>query len=168
MDTIHIDVTGARQVGLRFEEFPDALYAELRGEVDALSAELFAHIEAATPDRTGRLRSEERVRLFTDPNRITGYVDIAGTKAGALEYAKAGALEYGAHQATQVKAHSMRLDHNWAEKLAAPMTVLVSAYSRTPDIAEHAFERGPLAAMAPEIVSRLNAVVEKAVKEANA
>jgi hypothetical protein len=167
MDSIHIDVTGARQVGLRFEEFPDALYAELRVEVDALSAELFAQIEAATPVKTGRLRSQERLRLFTDPTRITGYVDIAAPK-GSSAFAKAGALEYGAHRPTKVSAHSMRLDHVWSQRLAAPETVLVSAYSRTPDIAEHAFERGPLAAMAPEIVSRLKAVVDKAVKEANA
>ena len=166
MDDIHIAVTGDRQVGLRFEEFPDALYVALRQEVDALSIELLARIEAATPSRTGKLRSQERLRLFTDENRITGYIDIAGAK-GSQDFAKASALEYGAHKATQVAAHAMKLDHHWSLKLAAPETVLVAAYSRTPDITETAFERGPLDAMAPEIVARLNAVVEKAVVAAN-
>lgn len=166
MDSVRIDISGDRQVGVRFETFPDALYEDLRKEIDSLSIELLARVEAATPDRTGRLRSQERVRVFTDPTRITGYVDVEGSK-GSGDFAKAGALEYGAHRTTQVRAHSMALDHHWALQLAAPETVLVDAYSRTPNIAEHAFERGPLAAMQPEVVSRLNAVVEKAVAEAN-
>ncbi len=167
MDTIRISVTGDRQVGLRFDNFPDALYEDLRSEIDALSSELFTRVQAATPSLTGQLRSQERERLFTDPNRITGYVDIAGGK-GSQDFAKAAALEYGAHKATKVKAHAMGLDHHWAEKLAAPEQVLVEAYVRTPNIQEFAFERGPLAQMQPEVIARLNAVVEKAVAEANA
>ena len=96
MDLVRIDVTGDRQVGLRFDAFPDALYEDLKTEIDALATELYARIEAATPSRTGLLRSEERVRLFADPNRISGYVDIAGAK-GSQDFAKAAALEYGAH-----------------------------------------------------------------------
>jgi hypothetical protein len=166
MDTIHANITDARKVELLFETLPDALYGGLRVEVDALTMELLTLIEAATPERTGTLRSQERARIFTDPNRITGQVDVAGTK-GSQDFAKAGALEYGAHRATAVKAHSMRLDHNWGAMLASPETVMVAAYTRTPDIAEYAFERGPLATMAPEIVARLEAVVEKATAQAN-
>lgn len=167
MDAIRIAVSGERQAGIRFDRFPDALYADLRREIDSLSIELFARVEAATPEVTGRLRAQERVRLFTDPNRITGYVDIQGGK-GSQDFAKAAALEYGAHRSTKVTGHAMRLDHFWADKLAAPITVLVGAYSRTPNIDAFAFERGSLALMQPEISARLNAVVEKAVAEANA
>jgi hypothetical protein len=168
MNTIHIDVTGAQDVGLRFEEFPDALYEALRQEIDALSIELYARVEAATPTRTGLLRSEERVRLFTDPNSIKGQVYIDAGKVSGGEYAKAGALEYGAHRATKVKKHDMQLDHYWSHLLAAPETVVVEAFTRTPNIQEHAFERGPLEAMRPEILARLNAVVEKTAAAANA
>lgn len=166
MDPIHIEVTGDRQVGLRFEEFPDDLYEGLRRKVEAFSNELFARVVASTPELTGLLRSEERVRLFTDPNRITGYVDIAAVK-GSQDFAKAAALEWGAHASTAVKAHPMRLDHHWDQLLAEPETVLVADYNRTPDIAEHAFERGPLAEMQPEIIAGLNEVVEKSVAEVN-
>ncbi len=164
---IHIDVRGARQAGIRFDTFPDALYADLKSEVDALSVELYTRVEAATPFATGLLRSQERLRLFTDPTRITGYVDIQGSK-GSQDFAKAAAVEYGAHRPTKVGAHQMRLDHYWADKLARPEMVMVDAYTRTPDIQEYAFERGPLAAMQPEIVARLNAVVEKSTAAANA
>ena len=167
MDSVRISVAGARQVGLRFEEFPDNLYADLQAEISALSIELFARVQAATPRRTGQLSSQERLRLFTDKARITGYVDIAGTK-GSQDFAKAAALEYGAHAPTKVRAHGMKLDHFWSLKLSAPIDVLVGAYMRTPDIDQHAFERGPLAQMGPEINTRLNAAVEKAVAEANA
>ena len=168
MDSIHIDVTGARQVGIRFDEFPDDAYADLKDEVNALSTELFGRVEAATPELTGELRASERLRLFTDANRITGYVDIEGGKTSGGLYSEAGALEYGAHRSTKVKAHQMGLDHHWLLKLAAPETVLVPDYSRTPDIQEYAFERGPLAEMQPEVIARLNAVMERSAAEANA
>jgi hypothetical protein len=167
MDSIRIDVKGDRQVGLRFEEFPDALYDQLRAEIDSLSAELYARVVAAAPRATGQLESQIRLRLFADKTRITGYVDIAGAK-GSQDFAKAAALEYGAHRPTKVSAHSMKLDHFWANKLAAPIEVLVAAFTRTPDIADHAFERGPLAEMQPEVQARLNAAVERAVVVANA
>jgi hypothetical protein len=163
---VHIDVKGVRQVGIRFAEFPDDLYDALKQEVDALTTELFARIEAATPSLTGRLRSEERARLFTDEHHIKGYVDIAGAK-GSQDFAKAAALEYSAHGAAKVSSHSMQLDHYWANKLGAPVTVMVESFTRTANIAEHAFERGPLAAMQPEVLARLNAVVEKSVAKAN-
>lgn len=166
MDSIRINVTGDRRVGLRFEEFPDHLYDDLRQEIDSMTNELFAMVQAATPSRTGELRSQERMRLFTDKSRITGYVDVAG-KSGSQDFAKAGALEYGAHRKTKVASHSMKLDHLWGEKLNAPMDVVVKAYERTPNIAEHAFVRGPLEAMQPQVVSRMNAIVERAVAQVN-
>lgn len=165
-DFIHIEVTGDRQVGLRFEEFPDELYQQLKAEIEALATELYARVEAATPSRTGRLRSQERLRIFADPNRITGYVDIAGDK-GSQDFAKAAALEYGAHGPAKVSAHSMRLDHYWSTQLTQPESVMVEAYTRTTNIMERAFERGPLGGMEAEVVSRLNAVVEAAAAEAN-
>jgi len=166
MDTIRIDLAGERQVGLRFEEFPDALYDALRSEIDELTNELFGRVQAATPSRTGKLRSQERARLFTDKNRITGYIDIASDVG--QDFAKAAALEYGAHRRTKVAAHSMKLDHFWNQKLESPINVIAKAHPRTPNIAEVAFERGPLAGMQPQVVARLNAVVERAVGEANA
>lgn len=167
MDALRIEVTGLRQVGLRFEEFPDNLYGELRTEIYGLTEELLGLVEGATPELSGKLRGQERMRVFADKDHIKGQVFIAGTK-GSQDFAKAAALEYGAHNAAKVKAHRMRLDHAWDVKLSAPEMVMVSAYSRTPNIEEHRFERGPLAEMQPEILERLNAVVAKGVAEANA
>jgi len=166
MDNIRINITGDRQAGLKFEEFPDDLYEDLHREIDALTHELLGLVQAATPSHTGRLRSQERARIFTDKNRITGYIDVAGEK-GSQDFAKAGAIEYGAHRKTKVSEHSMKLDHAWGQMLNAPITVIVAAYERTPNIAAHAFERGPLAVMQPQILGRLNDAVSQAVAKAN-
>ena len=61
----------------------------------------------------------------------------------------------------------MKLDHVFDRALSAPMDVIVKAFPRTPNIAEHAFERGPLDEMRGEIESRLNGVIEAAVAKAN-
>ena len=166
MDSIRIDVSGDRQVGLRFDEFPDALYDDLRAEIEVLATELFALVRASTPQDSGLLRSQERLRLFTDKTRITGYVDIAGGKGS--DFAKAGALEYGAHRRTKVRAHERSLDHYWDQKLEEPINVLVDAYARQPNIGAYSFLRTPLAALQPTVRERLNAVVEQAVEKANA
>jgi hypothetical protein len=166
-DEVRIGIDGDRQIGLRFEEFPDHLHDDLRGEIDALSRELFGRIEAQVPSNTGKLRSQVRLRMFDQEDRIRGYIDIAGDK-GSTDHAKAGALEYGSRgKPAKVGAHQMKLDHFWRTRLAAPISVLVDAYTRTPNIAEHAFMRGPLDAMRPEILARLNAAVEQAVAAAN-
>lgn len=167
-DLISFNVTGDRQTGIRFDAFPNDLYDDLKKEVGALSEELFGRVEADTPFDTGLLLGAERLRLFTDPTRITGYVDIYAGKVAGGEYAKAGALEYGAHRSAVVKTHKMRLDHNWSEKLARPEMVMVEAFTRKANIQEVAFLRGPLAQMQPEVIARLNAVVEQRVAEANA
>jgi hypothetical protein len=165
MDAIRINVTGAQQAGVRFEEFPDDLYADLKKEIEALSNDLFVGVEANAPEKTGDLRSRVRRRVFTDKDRITGYVDIQGD---GKDLAKAGALEHGAHRAHKVDTHRMRLDHFWAVRLAKPVTVIVEAFSRTANLAERAFERRTLEAMRPEVIMRLNAVVERATAKANA
>ena len=153
MDAIRINLTGDRQSGLRFEEFPDELYAALKQEISALTYELFARVQAATPELTGDLRSHERVRVFDDENRITGYVDIDNTTVAEIK--KAAALEYGAHKDVHVRAYER------------PNGAIVEAYTRPNNLMERRFERGPLDDMRPEINARLNAVVEKAVAEAN-
>ena len=169
MSDIRFDVKNARQVGLRFDQFPDQLREDLQKEVTALTRELYARVQAATPNRTGRLLSQERLRIFVDQNRITGYIDIDGEgTGGSSDFAKAAALEYGASRPAKVSAHTMSLNHAWDRILASPIRVMVQAYTRPSNLAARMFERGPLAAMQPEIALRLNAAVEAAVAKANA
>lgn len=164
MDAIRIEVSGERQAALRFEEFPNELHAELLAEIESLTAELYGRVEAQIPSKSGRLRAQADMRIFDDPERISGVVSIHGERSN--DYAKAAALEYGAFNRHGVAQHRMWLDHFWSLKLSRPIRVLVGAYSRTANISEHRFLRGPLEQLRGEAIDRLNSVVEQATDKA--
>ena len=166
-DQVIVDVVGMRRVEVHFDEFPTQVHGDLKDTIETYTDILYARIEAATPSRTGELRSQERARVFADnPNRVAGYIDIDAEK-GSGAFAKAAALEYGAHNSAKVSAHAMRLDHYWSNRLAAPTTVMVGAYTRTANIVAHRFMRDPTAEMQPQITAALHAAVEKATVGAN-
>ena len=158
MPQISYTVTGDRRVELKLEEFPKSVHDRLLDRITGLTRELEARVQAAEPDKTGKLRRDTASRIFDDQDKITGRVTIEA------DFAKAAALEYGAHRAAKVSAHLMRLDHVFA-RLIAPMTVLVQMHRRTPNITEHRFLRGTLAQMAPEIQAQLEAAVAEAAAE---
>ena len=166
-DEVYVDVVGMRRVEIHFDEFPKHVHDRLKDAIESYTEILYARIEEATPSRTGKLRSQERARVFADnPNRVAGYIDIDAEK-GSGAFAKAAALEYGAHNSTKVSSHAMRLDHYWSDRLAAPTTVLVGAYTRTANIVAQRFMRDPTAEMQPQITAALHAAVEEAEVEAN-
>jgi hypothetical protein len=112
MDSVKIDITGDRLVGLRFDEFPTDLHDALLEQIDGLTSELFGRVLARVPTATGNLRSKLRQRVYDDEHRITGRVDIASTDA--QDHRKAGALEYGSKgRPVKVGGHGMKLDHFW-------------------------------------------------------
>lgn len=166
MSIVNIELKGERQAGRRFEDFPDALRDALKAEIDSLTNELHQRVAANAPSRTGNLRGRIQGKLFEDKDRITGRVSVSARSQA--EHRKAAALEYGSRgKPGPVTAHTMRLDHYWSEKLAAPRTVVVEAFQRTSRVKEHRFLRGPLDAMRPQINVRLGAVIASAVKDAN-
>jgi len=159
MPEIQYLVTGDRQVALKFDRFPQQAHDRLLARIQALTAELEARVLAAEPRRTGRLHSATISKVYDDQEKIGGRVTVRA------DFAKAAALEYGAHRPTKVAAHEMRLDHVFAERLTAPMTVMVMLHRRMPNIAAYRFLRGPLAQMAPEIQAELQAAVAEAAAE---
>lgn len=159
-DEIGFEIVGDREVQLRLDELPQAVHDSLLRRLTSLTAELAARVEAAAPERTGKLRSEVASRVYDDRvDRIRGRVTLSG------EFGKAAALEYGAHKRTNVAAHAMRLDHVFANRLAAPLTALVAAHSRLANIAATRFLRGPAASMAPEIIAELRQAIVEAAAE---
>lgn len=165
--TIRIDVTGTNKVALRFAEFPEDLRAALRQEIEALANELGARVVAAAPRKTGRLQSQVRVRLFDDANSIKGYVDIGGGTVNDI--IKAATLEFGSTGDPIEYTPAPREDRRgWLGRFLAPQDAIQKKLRKSPNIAAHRFERGPLAEMQPEIAARLNAVVEAEIARANA
>lgn len=157
-----MDVTGDRKLGLRFEKFPEVAREALTRRITALTAELLDRVRAAEPEKTGKLRSETSSIVLSNERKIAGIVRIRTDIKG--EYAKAAALEYGARKSTRVKEHAMGLSHFWA-KAVEPRQVMVAAYNRKPDIAQHFFLRGPLEAMKGEIFAELEAAMIEAEGE---
>lgn len=151
---IGIEIDGERRVGLKFDEFPRQAHDGLLKRITKLTDRLESLILGRIPRRSGKLRSEVRKKVYDDKNRISGRVDIRA------EFAKAAALEYGARRSTKVREHPQKLDHFWAKKLERPTDVIVSAYSRTPNIKESRFLRGPLAQLQPEVVEDLREEIE--------
>jgi hypothetical protein len=160
MADISVIVTGDREVGLRFEQFPQELHEQLKAAIEGLTGELADRVRAAVPRKTGKLASLIVERITDRPEKIVGSVFISG------DFAKAAALEYGAHHSTKVRAHTMRLDHAWGRAMLSPEVVDVAAYSRVPNIAERRFLRGPELAMEAQITAELEGVVNKAVEAA--
>ncbi len=166
---LRIDLDNDRWVSLRFEKFPEDLRADLLDEIEGLTSELFAREQAAIPVRTGKMRSQLYHKVWNDPKRIKGVVNFDGQGSGSSsDFAKFGALEYGSTgEPFNVAAHPMQLNHFMEHQFAAPMTVMVKAHQRAGRIMEHRFARGTLEAMTPQILQRLNSVVERATAEAN-
>jgi hypothetical protein len=158
---IGFTLTGDRSLSLRFDEFPRKLHDRFLAKVREITARLADAVRADAPHgKTGKLANSVVERVYDDgPARIKGRVTVS------RDFAKAAALEYGAHKRTKVSAHAMRLDHVFANRLAAPLTVAVGAYSRTPNIEATRFMRGPLAAAEAEIAEELRAVVDAVIAE---
>lgn len=157
--TLSIDLQTERRVTLRFDEMPRQVHAALLGVLTQDTPELAARIRAAEPHRTGSLAAHTLSKVVDGKDFVLGMVYLTS------QYAKAAALEYGAHKTTKVRAHEMRLDHFMRTLLDEPMTVLVAEYHRTPNIAAHAFERGTLAEMGPEILEHMRLAVGQVVAQ---
>lgn len=158
-DDIGVFITGARELDLKFDQFPQSAHRNLRQRIDGLTTELYARVEAAIPKRTGRLAGEVSKALRDKPERITGVISISA------EFAKAGALEYGAHRTAPVKAHAMRLMHLWGRPAPSPLTVEVPAHARTPNIEAERFMRGSIEGMRAEVEAALRQALDQTIEQ---
>lgn len=163
-----VELKSARDVVLKFQEFPEDARAQLVLAMQRLAETLKGRVQEREPERTGELRSNTRSRVYDDASKIAGRVFVAGdfserSKRGSVWGGQVAALEYGAHSVAVVRAHSARLDHVY-DRLITPITVMHGSYQRRVNIAEVAFLRGPLAAMASEAVDELRGAITKAAE----
>lgn len=160
-DDIGVQVTGVLKVALRFDEFPEDLRGELLQAVQYLTPRLGSKIASKVPHgETGELASSQVQQIYNDPDQVSGRITFRDDPA------KVGALEYGApgkRPRNKVSAHSMRLDHVFANRLAQPLTVMVAAHSRNLHIAAHRFLRGPLADSEGEINQAFRQAIDDAI-----
>jgi hypothetical protein len=147
---------GDHEISLRFDQFPQELQGKLEERIRALTAELDARVEAATPVKTGLLRSEIKSNVYAAPTRVAGYVSVF---AGSLqsEYVKAATLEYGSNKVRQLR-----------DRLNAGHRRLEGRLSKAAHIEAFRYLRDPFEQMRPEIDAALEAVVAEAAAEEEA
>ncbi len=160
-DEFGVDIQGVLKATLRFEEFPQAMRAQLLAAIRRLTASLAAKIRARLPrGPTGKLEGSLIQQIFDDPDQVSGRVTFD------KDFGKVGALEWGApgkRAKESVREHSAKLDHAWAQKLARPMTVVVAKHNRSLHLEARRFLRGPLAASRGEIEEVLHQAVLDAI-----
>lgn len=156
---------GDKELSLRFETFPAKVREKLKGRIRDVTERLAARIRAATPVKTGKLRSEETVEIYSDsPDRIAGYVSVFAPSGSSNEYAKAATLEYGTDKPRRHKDRSSIMS-----RLAGrPRRRILVAVSKPVHIEAFMYLRGPLAEMSPEIRAELDEAIEEAVVEGEA
>lgn len=138
-DQFGVEIQGVLKATLRFEQFPEAMRAELLKAIEKLTKFLAAKIRATAP---GTIKSLVITQLFNDPDQVAGRVTVSG------DFGKVGALEWGApgrKAKKTVREHQAKLDHAWGNKLARPITVMIARHNRTLHLEARRFLRGPLA-----------------------
>lgn len=156
---INIELINDTKAGLRFENFPVAAHDALLERITALTRQLESAVMSAAPVATGKLASE--IRSFVDDNttKIAGKVKVLSSGKG--DHGKIAALEYGATGRFQVAAHQRVVTQIFG-RAVSPTLQMVDAYSRGANIVEHAFLRGPLAAIRAEAVAQMRAAIAEA------
>lgn len=154
-----VTVRGERELALRFDAFPTRAHERIRQRIQALTAELEARVQAATPVRTGRLRGEITERVFSDdPERIAGYVSVFS--GDPREYPKAATLEYGTDKPRRAFEKRSLLD-----KMMGGRRRIVARLSKPAHIQAYRYLRAPLDAMRPEIEAALDEALAEAAAE---
>lgn len=152
-----VTITGAREVELKFDEFPREMHGKLLERITAVTENLRARIEAAAPNKTGRLKSEIKARIFSSQNRIAGYVSVYAPGIEG-EYAKAATLEYGTDK-------PRRAFERIAGRFGKTRRRILDRISKPVHIEALRYIRGPFDEFTPEIQAELQSAVDEAVKE---
>jgi len=161
--TVTVTVRGDRELALLFDQFPERMRGKLRERITALVSQLEGEIEAVTPVKTGRLRSEITERIYSDdPSRVAGYVSVYAASVTG-EYAKAATLEYGTNKARRLTERRSLI----ARAFGRGRRRIVASMSKPVHIAARRYLRGPFETMEPEIRAALEEAMAEAVAEGN-
>lgn len=166
MGDFGIEIKSARELGVKFQEFPDQARANIRLAIERQTATLLGRVRSAAPEDSGKLRSEISSRVYDDTNKITGRVFVGGdfserSKRGSVAAGKAAALEYGAHSVAVVRAYTSKLDHIYS-RFVTPFAVSVAGYQRRVTIAGDSYLRAPLRSMETTVTEAIRSAVAQA------
>jgi hypothetical protein len=151
---------GDRELGLRFDVFPDQARKKLEERIRGLTEQLDERVAAAAPVRTGKLRTEIASRTFSGQQRVAGYVSVYAPGV-PTEYPKAATLEYGSNKVRRVRERLSFLG-----RLGGVKARLVKRAAGKPaHIAAFRYLRGPFEGMRAEIEAALDEAIAETVAE---
>jgi hypothetical protein len=163
-------VTGARELSLRFEQFPEHLRERFRARLERIKGPLVAAVQAAEPVRSGKMRAATGGGIYEHPNRIALVVGVridagAGkTKRGSVDAGKVAALNYGSHRQIDLRGHLEQRTNFWG-RLLDPVGVQIAAHRRQTNIDAYNFLGGPQSAMRAEEIAELQSAVDETIAE---
>lgn len=156
------DIKGEREVSLRFDQFPDRAKDRLRDRITSFVDTLQAAIEGAAPQKTGRLKSEIKGRVYESAHRIAGYVSVYAPGIPG-EYAKAATLEYGTSKPRRAFERNSRM----AFALGRSKRRIVSRLSKPVHMDPRRYLRGPFADLRGGFEEQIAAALSEAAQDSN-
>lgn len=152
-------ITNGESVIRRVEAFPTRIGQKLVNVITRLTIDLQAHIIAdklsgqVLKNRTGTLRSSIRHKVDVTPNSVIGQVGVgpnASSYGRVHEYGFSGTVVCRTFQRMQSQAFGQPI---------TPRLVTVRAHSRQANYPERSFLRSALEDMRPEILAKIEAVL---------
>lgn len=150
-------VTGERSIELWLDSLPLEVHNALEVRLGELGENLRARVEAAAPRKTGRLKTEFTMRLYSEERRIAAYVSVYAPGLDA-EYPKAATLEYG----TDRPRHAVE---RIVDSMGKSHRRILDRISKPVHIEARRYLRGPFAEMLPDVQADLAAVVSEVAAE---
>lgn len=157
-------ISGDRETILRFDRFPQAAHDRLLQALRSIEERLLGMVLAAEPSKGSTLRGQTGGSVYDHGDRIAAVVGPNVPKGDSVAAGKAAALEWGARKAFEVRAHQMGLDHVF-NRLMQKRPVSVPAYTRTPNIPEFRYLRGPAEALRDEALAQMRAALDAAAND---
>lgn len=161
MSDFDILAVGERRLQALFDGLPQRLEARLYAGMQRVAERLLAAVEAAEPDRTGKLRRETVSFVHRGEAAIVAGVTVHG--ASKSDFGKAAALEYGSHR--MIEVHLRRRMGGLARRYRATSFALSDYYERRTNIAADRYLRDPFAALRSDIIAELETAVDQSARE---
>lgn len=161
--SIGVRIEGQRRVALRFEKFPSEALDKLTEVVSSYQQKLASLVSDKIRSRTGKLAASQTGGIEQTPNRVRGWVNLAGRDRALI--LQAVALEYGSHTKVNVSAHAGKTLRTVYGHYISPMQVIVGSYDRQTNIVAQRLLRDPLASISKDFLEDAEAAVVAATKE---
>jgi HK97 gp10 family phage protein len=165
---INAELSGDREVIIRFNKIPESVRNRLSKEVERLAIKMVGVVKTdylsgqSLKVKTGHLRGSINEKTTSTGDSVTAVVGPNMEKAKYAAY-----HEFGFHGTETVKAHLRTITSVFGRSIT-PTQIAVRSFSRTIDYNGHPFMRPALDQMKPEILESMKSVIQPALDSTKA